>query len=413
MGLARHHNRPSRNPLTRLLRRLATNRVLRVLTTIQPTGGGFLEATPLTSFVTMSLIAAGQHDHPVVAAAVDFLVRSARPDGSWPIDTNLATWVTTLSVNAIAAGGSRAVADTLSPGERQQIREWLLGQQYKVTHPYTGAPPGAWAWTDLPGGVPDADDTAGALLALYNLGDVDDRVTRAAIAGVRWLLDLQNRDGGIPTFCRGWTNLPFDRSGADLTAHALHAWCAWRDRLPHAMATEVGRAQARALGYLTAHQRPDGAWLPLWFGNQHAPEEENPTYGTAKVLVALADAPPSPGSSEVIARGVTWLLRAQNPDGGWGGASETPSSIEETGLALDALARIATCQAMQAQGADREALEHAIGRGIRWLTEKTAGGTRFSAAPIGFYFAKLWYFEREYPLIYALGALGRSAARQS
>ena len=34
----------------------------------------------------------------------------------------------------------------------------------------------------------------------------------AAIAGVTWLLDLQNRDGGIPTFCRGWTNLPFDRS---------------------------------------------------------------------------------------------------------------------------------------------------------------------------------------------------------
>jgi squalene-hopene/tetraprenyl-beta-curcumene cyclase len=410
MGLARHRNRPSRNPLTRLLRRLATNRVLRVLTAIQPQGGGFLEATPLTSFVTMSLIAAGQHDHPVATAAVDFLVRSARPDGSWPIDTNLATWVTTLSVNAIAAGGSRAVADALSADERRQIREWLLDQQYKVTHPYTGAPPGAWAWTDLPGGVPDADDTAGALLALYNLGDVDERVTRAAIAGVRWLLDLQNRDGGIPTFCRGWTNLPFDRSGADLTAHALHAWSAWRHRLPRALAAEVDRAQARALRYLAADQRPDGAWLPLWFGNQHAPEEENPTYGTAKVLVALGDAPPSPSSSAMIARGVAWLLRAQNPDGGWGGVPGAPPSIEETGLALDALGRIASCQPMQTQGVDREALEHAIQRGSQWLMERTVGGTRFSPAPIGFYFAKLWYFEREYPLVYALAALGRRPA---
>src|SRR6185503_10850933 len=78
MGLARHRNRPSRNPLTRLLRRLTTNRVLHVLTTIQPPGGGFLEATPLTSFVVMSLIGAGRPDHPVVVAGVDFLTRSAR-----------------------------------------------------------------------------------------------------------------------------------------------------------------------------------------------------------------------------------------------------------------------------------------------------------------------------------------------
>ena len=45
----------------------------------------------------------------------------------------------------------------------------------------------------------------------------------AARAGLGWLLDLQNHDGGWPTFCRGWGHLPFDRSGTDLTAHALRA----------------------------------------------------------------------------------------------------------------------------------------------------------------------------------------------
>ncbi|MEZ6048428.1 MAG: hypothetical protein R3C11_23220 [Planctomycetaceae bacterium] len=40
---------------------------------------------------------------------------------------------------------------------------------------------------------------------------------------MNWLLDLQNRDGGWPTFCRGWGALPFDRSAPDLTAHALRA----------------------------------------------------------------------------------------------------------------------------------------------------------------------------------------------
>ena len=85
------------------------------------------------------------------------------------------------------------------------------------------------------GAVPDADDTAGALLAFARWpgsaawsGDACARVDAAAAAGVQWLLGLQNRDGGWPTFCRGWGKLPFDRSGADLTAHALRALRAWR-----------------------------------------------------------------------------------------------------------------------------------------------------------------------------------------
>jgi hypothetical protein len=54
----------------------------------------------------------------------------------------------------------------------------------------------------MPGGVPDADDTAGALLALYRLenpaANPRSEVRVAAELGCRWLLDLQNRDGGIP-----------------------------------------------------------------------------------------------------------------------------------------------------------------------------------------------------------------------
>ena len=30
----------------------------------------------------------------------------------------------------------------------------------------------------------------------------------AAAAGLRWLVDLPNRDGGIPAVCRGWGGAP-------------------------------------------------------------------------------------------------------------------------------------------------------------------------------------------------------------
>src|SRR5437660_1964770 len=103
IGQAIYHHRPPRNPITRLTRRLSIRKSLRVLERIQPSSGGFLEATPLTSFVTMSLASIGQAEHPVARKAVEFLIKSVRDDGTWAIDSNLATWVTTLAVNALAA----------------------------------------------------------------------------------------------------------------------------------------------------------------------------------------------------------------------------------------------------------------------------------------------------------------------
>jgi squalene-hopene/tetraprenyl-beta-curcumene cyclase len=405
IGLVRHHRRPTRNPLARTIRRMSTARALTVLKKIQPAGGGFLEATPLTSFVVMSLVAGGRADHAVTHAGVDFLIRSARPDGSWPIDTNLATWVTTLSINALAAAdGASAVARTLSREDRRAIRDWLLNQQYRTRHPYTGAAPGGWAWTDLPGGVPDADDTAGALLALHHLGDRDRRVIEAAENGAAWLADLQNNDGGIPTFCRGWTNLPFDRSGADLTAHAILAWRAWRDAVNPTLASRLRKAEQKALNYLKATQLPEGSWSPLWFGNQWAADETNCVYGTAKVLIALAVTGALPSC---LLRAVDWLASVQGSDGGWGGGTSGTSSIEETGLAVDALSH---CVAVINDPGRKAAIGAALKRGQSWLIERSNGEARFTPAPIGLYFAKLWYFERSYPLVFALGGLASALA---
>src|SRR5262249_9555438 len=135
---------------------------------------------------------AGKADHPVVRKYVEFIVASVREDGSWPIDTNLATWVTTLSVNALAAAGDLGCLD-----HQRELIDWLLRQQYRRRPPYAGAAPGGWAWPALPGGVPDADDTPGALLALFNLlGGPGPPSWEHCRQGVRWLLGLRNGDGG-------------------------------------------------------------------------------------------------------------------------------------------------------------------------------------------------------------------------
>jgi squalene-hopene/tetraprenyl-beta-curcumene cyclase len=217
-------------------------------------------------------------------------------------------------------------------------------------------------------------------------------------------LQLQNRDGGIPTFCRGWGALPFDRSSADISAHAIRAWLAWESDVPPDLRGRLLKSTQRALAFLEGAQRSDGSWLPLWFGNQHAPDDENPTYGTARVLhaVAVANAHPlirSPLTEKLCRSAVRWFVDVQNADGGWGGGKGILSSTEETALAVEALA--------MAAGSLDSTQRAVLGRGVVWLVEKVLEGTWTEASPIGFYFAKLWYYEKLYPLIFTVGALRR------
>lgn len=387
------------------IRRWIWPKVSRLLEQIQPASGGFLEAAPLTSFVTMALASSGQQHHPVVRRGVEFLVRGQRADGSWPIDTNLATWVTTLAVNALLDTGADP-ADWPA-GEREAVAAWIVGQQFREVHPFTNAAPGGWAWTNRPGGVPDADDTPGALLALRRLFPAPARqeVRRAAERGSAWLLDLQNRDGGIPTFCRGWGALPFDRSSPDLTAHTLRAWKAWKDELAGPLRRRLELGARRAVAYLATAQETDGSWVPLWFGNQDEPDQANRTYGTSKVLGALAEVRDwLPAAGELIPPAARWLRLGQRPDGGWGGGhGPSPSSIEETALALEALALL---------GPGQPEVAAAIASGRAFLCGQVSSGTARPETPIGLYFAKLWYFERLYPLIWTVSALQLSTALQ-
>ena len=394
IGQVRHRFAPSRNPVTRSLRNGVRRWTHEVLREMQPESGGYLEATPLTSFVVMSLAGAGQSDSPVVGAGVRFLTDSMRADGSWPIDTNLATWVTTLSIGALAGHGA------LSSSNQLAMRRWLIRQQSTQEHPFTHAAPGAWAWTPLSGGVPDADDTSGALVALRQLGEPDSESIQAAAAGVRWLLGVQNRDGGVPTFCRGWGTLPFDRSAPEITAHALRSWSAWHAHVEEPLQRAIRQGASRALSYLERTQRRDGSWIPLWFGNEDAAGEENPVYGTARVLLGLSGslARDDSRADGCRRRAVQWLLDVQNHEGGWGGNRGVSPSVEETGIVLSALGHLTSsvCD-------ERVAL--AIESGARWLCDATSHGLR-PAAPIGLYFARLWYLEELYPLIFAVEGLG-------
>ena len=393
VGLCRHVHAAAaagRHPVGREIEPALMKR----LTDLQPESGGFLEAIPLTAFTVLALGGAGLHDHPVAQRGRDFLRKARRHDGSWAIDTSLRGWVTALATHACANAPAHPL---VCASEWKPTAAWLLQAQQKKIHPFTHAKPGAWAWTDDSGGVPDADDTAGALLALdalVRLGVPDAGDVQAAARGVAWLLDLQNRDGGVPTFCRGWGRLPFDRSAADLTAHALRAWVMWHDRLPSKRARRTAAAIQKAAEFLKETQDSDGAWMPLWFGSQLREDGTNPVIGTARVIPALRAAQKfGCDVTAVLARAEEFLRAAQAPDGGWGAGRGMASTVEETALVVTAL--------VEGEGETRAAGM----RGADWLATRVLAGP-CQPAPLGLYFAKLWYGEKLYPLVWSIEALG-------
>lgn len=399
VGVFIYKTRRRHNPIMSWIRNRSIQPALQKLEKIVPESGGFLEAIPLTAFVAMCLVASGLSDNPVVTKGLTFLRNQQRSDGSWPIDTDLSTWVTTSSVKAF---GSQLPIE-FSAVETDRIVNHLKNVQYKEVHPFNLAQPGGWGWTNFSGSVPDVDDTSGAILALLELYHTNNINADVIINGCRWLTNLQNKDGGFPTFCKGWGRLPFDSSSSDLTGHALYALSKSLeivgDRMLVEMQNTVKQCIARSFGFLWKAQEDNGCWYPLWFGNQFTSNQKNPVYGTSKVTIYLKDSllcnSPDDNMKKNIGRMVSdaqdFLLKQQNENGSWGGELDVPGTIEESSLAISALI-----------GRD----DIAVMKGFEWL-EKEYYRNGLRSNPIGLYFAMLWYDEKLYPLIYYIEALRR------
>lgn len=384
VGIAQSTRFSSPNPLARWLRNHATRPALRKLTKLIPESGGFLEAIPLTGFVAFCLGRSGHENHPAVKRGLPFLRSNMRDNGSWPIDTNLSNWLTSLSSAVLCE------AEMLSSEEKRTSTAYIKNVQSKKVNSFNNSAPGGWSWTDLSGGVPDADDTSAALVALAKLSD--EKADKCVTNGLNWLLDLMNADGGIPTFCRGWGFLPFDRSCPDISAHCLAAFVLWRSRVSGNLKHRIEHGIQRILKYLRTARDSENLFTPLWFGDQDHPAQTNRVCGTSVVLESLSYLN-SEEAADLIGPAVKRLYLFQNPDGGFGGDKDTRSKIETTARAINALLL-------------NKENTPALKKGINYLIQQvfeTSGN--LPAQPTGLYFSSLWYDEKLYPLIFSARAL--------
>jgi hypothetical protein len=156
--------------------------------------------------------------------------------------------------------------------------------------------------------IPDADDTAVALLLLHDLGEpVDPRV----------LQSFEASDGSFVSF-------PYERhSSVGVNVHVLHALA----RVPGY--PDAAAAITRILDYLVG-QHNGLYWMDKW--------HISPLYATAHVICALHDLPHHErhAVTHLVKQSKDWLRQSQNADGSWGFYAQ--ATAEETAYGLLALA---------------------------------------------------------------------------
>jgi squalene-hopene/tetraprenyl-beta-curcumene cyclase len=430
VGQTKFHYMQHRNIFVRWLRRWAVMPSFATLTTAQAPDGSFAETTPLTSFVLMCLASIGHNEHRIVRRGIEFLLETVRSDGSWAPCTNFEVSDTSRAVRSLGWNLNddfqpMSWSATPEPSEQADaVLTWLLSAQHKEQHPFTGTAPGGWSWSKSPGAIPNASDTANVLMNLADWHNHWPRhrtseVTGAATKAARWLLDLQNRDGGWAIFCTGWTGTPGDSSCSDvtsLTMRALNNWAKFlRSTSPsHPLIGRIDSGLKKGLEFLENEQREEGSWWPRWFGNELHPQEANPVIGTSQVLKTLNEM--QAGKTEMAQRAINWLTGVQYPVGGWGTVAqrvtneswygrkrdtevETNCSLEETAVAVDALLPFA-----DGNPTVKSSVEHGLG----WLIEASADTSRLEPALVGFYLTKLWYYDELIPQTLAVRTLGNA-----
>lgn len=305
-------------------------------------------------------------DHPARVTCLKALHKliAYRDDGTAFCQPCLSPlWDTSWSAMALL----RAGGDERTEQAVRRALEWLAPRQvldlkgdWAIQAPELA--PGGWAFQYANPYYPDLDDTA-VVAGLLHVADKDgsqrERVRRAA----DWLVGMQSSNGGFAAFDRNNTHyyinhIPFADHGAmldppteDVSGRVL------------ACLGVIGREQDRAairrcVDYLKRVQQADGSFWGRWGTNY--------IYGTWSVLAGLALVGEDL-SQDWIRKAVDWLKSKQHDDGGWG---ETNDSYENPGLRgsnYGVSSPHSTAWAVLGLMAAGETHSQAVARGIDWL----------------------------------------------
>lgn len=280
-------------------------------------GGGLGAIYPAMMNAVMALDCLGyKHDDPVFANALDEFMdlMMEEDDRLWFQPCLSPVWDTAIAMAALERSGMPAAHPAI-----QKSGDWLMNQEitirgdWQIKNPY--GPTSGWAFEFENDYYADTDDSAMVLMALKD-SELPGQSRKNAVMnrGLEWLLSMQSSDGGWGAFDVDndkeiLNMIPFadhnallDPSCADITGRMIEMFSYFGYDMNYS-------AAARAVKFLKEQQEPDGSWYGRWGVNY--------VYGTWQAVTGLSRIG-LPPSDPAIQRGVDWLLRHQNEDGGWG-----------------------------------------------------------------------------------------------
>ncbi len=283
--------------------------------------------------------------------------------------------------------------------------EWLLDRECTARGDWAALrprlPAGGWPFEYDNQLYPDIDDTAIVLLALQRLDmpQAADAVRR----GLRWMVGMQCRDGGMGAFDADNTGrlvgrIPFcdfgavtDPPSADVTGHVAEALAAW------GYAPSYAPLQ-RMVQWLLRDQDPDGAWFGRWGVNY--------VYGTAAAIPGLI-AGGVHRTHPAVQAGLDWLLSVQRADGSFGEDCATYDDPALRGHGDPTPSQ--TAWGLQGLCSAGEARSGAAARAARWLIEQQReDGLWFDERYTGTGFPRDFYLRYHgYAAYFPAAALGR------
>ncbi len=333
----------------------------------------------------------------------------------------------------------RALADAGCPGDHPSVQrgvEWLLDREITRRGDWAervDAAPGGWCFEHNNDYYPDCDDSAMAVMALWrqfevgganalpesfnvrfrneharpseHLASTLDRTAGAIARAERWLLAMQNRDGGWGAFDRDNTSeflchVPFadhnamiDPSTPDLAARVLESLGCLGRRVGNPVVD-------RAMKYLRATQEADGAWFGRWGVNY--------IYGTWQVIAGMRAVGVSEKDPSIVAA-LNWLIAHQQPSGGWGESADSYADPHLRGQGNVTASQ--TAWALLGLLAAGQQDHPAVQRGIRYLVEAQTEEGRWDEPEFtGTGFPRVFYLRYHmYPIYFPLMALAQYA----
>ncbi|MCH2135047.1 MAG: squalene--hopene cyclase [Phycisphaerales bacterium] len=270
-------------------------------------------------------------------------------------------WDTGYALSALGAAG-RGCGDA----EVDAAVSWLLSKACRFRGDWARSAPVpedalGWFFEYENAWYPDVDDTAQVAMALRLTGDP--AAMEAACRGVKWLVAMQNEDGGWAAFDRSRDRrvleyVPFadhnamqDPSCPDITGRVLECLSM------HGYSTADALVR-RGIDYIKSRQTIEGAFIGRWGVNY--------IYGTWQSLVGPIRCGVDPGEAWVRRAG-RWLTSVQKADGSFGesAGSYLDPTLKGTGPSTASQTAWAAMTLQAVYGRD----DRRVVRAINWLIE--------------------------------------------